>query len=610
MGSTRESQLRALGAEVARVLPVAEVMKHAVSAWAESHGLCTPQMAKLRLFRAARSDRRRDSTPAHAAAKLAAAFTHGTGPEDVGGLYEALLDATSSRKRSGSFFTPHPIAERVVRVALERCQRDPLQILVCDPSLGGGSFLLEAGRRLVALAGDAAAAPRRHVAEHCLTGIDLSPLAVAVAEAVLWLWVGDPSFDPSPLSKRLVVGDALERGWQTRLLRERQSFDLVVGNPPWIAYAGRAAQPLEPTVRRRYAAQFGAFRGYPTLHGMFVERASELAPSGVVALVLPSPLADLDGYRPVRRRLAKSHAPREPLLELGQDAFFGVTQPSFALIADPGADSRDGDRPWRLSERQRAQAVAAELAVPSVLERLSHGRTFPPELFREMGFQSAGDVAKRLFFRADAPARPYTIPLLEGREVSEFRAGSPRLFLHPDPEVLARARCRLRPVEQYRGVSFVVRQTAKYPIAALHHGSPFRNTLLAGFAHEELRPGLVVALLNSSLYRALHLALRRDARQAVFPQVKIGHLRALPRPPAHPEVWAELEQLTERATAEGASVALRMELDRRVFGLFALEQAEREAILGFLAARAPELARAPRSRRRGRSSTDLDCVAQ
>lgn len=499
-------------------------------------------------------------------------------PWAIGTLFESLLDEETNRKRSGSFYTPRLIAEHVAKVAFERGTGEPL---VCDPALGGGAFLLAAGERL---AGDDPRA-RRRVAERCLTGVDVNPLAVWVTEAVLWLWVGDPDFDPRLLRARLLEADALERGWETSLLCERAGFDVVLGNPPWIAYAGRAAQPLEPAVRARYTSSYRSFRGYPTLHGLFVERAAELAPSGVVALLIPSPVADLDGYRAVRRALAAGHTPREPLLELGQDAFAGVTQPCFALVADPGAENGEPERAWRLTERQRAGTAAANVDIPPVLERLTALPSFPPELFGERGFQSAGDVSKTLFLRADAADELHTVPLLEGREVREFHAGPPRLFLRPDADRLARARCRLRPVEQYQKVRFVVRQTAKVPIAALHSGVPFRNTLLAGLEHDELRPELVVALLNSSLYRALHLGLRRDARQAAFPQVKIAHLRALPRPPRKERIWSRLVELCEQATRDGLSDALRAALDHDVFELFDLQEHERHAVAAFLRSR-------------------------
>jgi hypothetical protein len=336
-------------------------------------------------------------------------------------------------------------------------------------------------------------------------------------------------------------------------------------------------------------AHYTTLKGYPTLHGLFVERAVRIAPQGTVALVVPSPIADLDGYRAVRRAVRAGHTPCEPMLEFGQDAFLSVTQPCFALIAEAttGDASSDAvaDAPFRLAERQRAGAEAALVNPPEALLELGKLPPFPRESFGEMGFQTTSTVTQTLLLRSPAPDARHVYPLLEGRDVREFSQGRPRLFLSPDREALQKARCRLRDRVEYGRVSFVIRQTARYPIAALHGGLPFRNSLLAGFEVDGLPANLMVGLLNSSLYRALHLASRRDARQAVFPQVKISHLRALPLPPRDSTLHAEIAALAEELTRAGVSAALAERLDAAVFRLFALEPWAAREIVEFLAAR-------------------------
>jgi hypothetical protein len=552
-------------------------------------------------------------------------------PELLGARFEALLGyrierakgvfvlcPARNRKRTGSFYTPDALSRSVASQALERVaalgRLDAPDFAICDPACGAGAFLLEVARQLHARraaqresgAFDSAGEWRRILASLC--GVDVDPVALDVAQIVLYAAARDPTLEASDLG-RLRRGDALGgRGFgadsepRARAAVDfnaafpevaSRGFDLVIGNPPWIAYAGRSAQPLEPARRRALRQNYEGFRGYPTLHGAFVERACRLAPRGVVALLLPSPLADLDGYRPLRRALLRTHAPCEPMLEFGQDAFAEVTQPCFALVArplDPAEVLAEPlERRFRLLERARQNGVARALSEPEALARLGLGEPFPPELFGEMGFQTTRAVSERLLRRADAPDAVHTYPLLEGRVVSEFVVGRPALFLRPDPELLKRERCRLRPLEDYRRARFVVRQTAKIPIAALHaSGLPFRNTLLAGFFSEQWPPDFLVGLLNSSLYRAFHVARQRDARQAAFPQVKISHLRALPRPPVDAD-QVRVRELVACATQGGPSPELRRSLDDAVFDLFGLEAADRESIRGFVRARVPEL---------------------
>jgi hypothetical protein len=306
-----------------------------------------------------------------------------------------------------------------------------------------------------------------------------------------------------------------------------------------------------------------------------------------VALLIPSPVADLDGYRHVRSALAESHAVQEPLLELGQDAFASVTQPCFALVAAPrSAPARDPERAFVLTERRRAAGAASELQTPPALARCAGLLRLPAELFGEMGLQTNSAVTRQLLYRGTTPPVEYSYPLLEGRNIVEFALSAPRLFLNPDQVFLAEQRCRLRDAADYRRVKLVVRQTAAITIAAAHDGKPFRNSLLAGFELPEFPYALTLGLLNSTLYRALHLAGRRDARQGAFPQVKISHLRSLPAPPDGP-ARAQIAALSLEAARSGLTFQLRCALDNAVFGAFGISDTEANQIVAFVQQLAP-----------------------
>jgi hypothetical protein len=453
--------------------------------------------------------------------------------------------------------------------------------------MGAGVFLVEACRHLSERASGenlALVSARREIALSNLYGVDINPLSVAVTELCLWLFVGDPELSPAKLGHNLRAGDSLVGFDYAAEFPERvdAGFDVVIGNPPWVAYAGRSAKPLEASHRAHYKKIFEAWAGFPTLHGLFIERAVQLAKRGTVALLVPSPVADLNGYRGVRKALTKSHVVRDDLLEFGQDAFGGVTQPCFALVSDASPAAVPSDAPWTLEERSHGHAIAAKLDAPKVLERLLNLPKLDKEHFRERGFQSTRLATERLLRRGRAPEGDHTLALLEGRGVKEFAVGAATVYLNADPQGLKEAGCSLRPAEQYQAVEFVVRQTAAVPIAALHNGLAFRNSLLAGFGTHSVSAKLLVALLNSSLYRALHVAGQRDARQNAFPQVKVGHLRALPGPPDHQSIRISLEELTANATQRGLSDNLRGELDDMVFRLFEFTLSEAREVKAFV----------------------------
>ena len=180
------------------------------------------------------------------------------------------------------------------------------------------------------------------------------------------------------------------------------------------------------------------------------------------------------------------------------------------------------------------------------------------------------------------------MPLREGADLGEFRARSPQLFADPDPLL-----GRLRQPAEWRKVALLIRQTARFPIAAYNDGSAFRNSILAGFASPDWPAPLLLCLLNSGLVRWLHFTLHRDARQGM-PQLKVGHLRALPAlPSAVPQVRAALEQLGSKLAArnDGITGTERAELEALVAEAFALSAAEREAIATWCSHHPPPVSR-------------------
>ncbi len=608
------SELGLAGPHVWNVLIVAQ-LRDVLRRWTQARGRDIGLLQSGRLFKSVPGFEA-DALDAERQALLEAVAPRLRSPELVGGLpieafgqlYESLLAARPAdgernlRKRTGSYYTPESLTRVVTGRAFQalhdtrgEASWQSRSLRIVDPALGAGAFLLQAGREVI----ERTRRAPLEIVERELFGVDVSPLAVAVAEASLWLLADAPRLSLAAAGNNLRVGDALCSTAAGRVLGRKgidfaklsrdgsADFDLVLGNPPWVAFAGRATQPLAPATRAYYRQSFQAFRGFPTLHGLFVELGARLAPRGVVALLIPSPVADLDGYRHVRRVLAESHAVQEPLLELGQDAFESVTQPCFALVAAPRESSEPKpERAYVLTERRRSASAAAEVQTPSALARLADLPRLPQGLFGEMGLQTNSAVTRELLYRGRTPPADFSYALLEGRNIAEFSVSPPRLFLKPDQAFLSAQRCRLRDPSAYARVKLVVRQTAAITIAAAHDGTPFRNSLLAGFELPEFPFLLTLGLLNSTLYRALHLAGRRDARQATFPQVKIAHLRSLPAPPEL-AIRDRIIEVSQQASRNGLTAELRSALDDAVYATFGVSRAEGLELGGFVRSLSP-----------------------
>lgn len=169
-------------------------------------------------------------------------------PRHLGSIYERLLDfalqevasgalalrASPGRRESGSYYTPSFVVDAIVEGALEPvAQRRSeeiaqvgltgeealgrfLELRILDPAMGSGHFLVAAAAYLAQFIatdpsydGDLPLTDlQRLVAERCLYGVDLNPMAVELARVSLWLSTvrGD---EPLTFLANLRVGNSL-----------------------------------------------------------------------------------------------------------------------------------------------------------------------------------------------------------------------------------------------------------------------------------------------------------------------------------------------------------------------------------------------------------------
>ena len=172
------------------------------------------------------------------------------GTEELCSIYESLLElvpvidvdqrsfgflsdaaASSERKNSGSYYTPDPFVQNLIKTALDpviekklKDTQNPetalLSLRVIDPACGSGHFLLAAARRIAehlaqVRSSEGAITPKnyrlalREVVQHCIYGVDMNPLAVELARMALWLEGYAEGRPLSFLDHHLKVGNSL-----------------------------------------------------------------------------------------------------------------------------------------------------------------------------------------------------------------------------------------------------------------------------------------------------------------------------------------------------------------------------------------------------------------
>ncbi|WP_300274543.1 N-6 DNA methylase [Halomonas sp.] len=199
--------------------------------------------------------------------------------EELGSVYEALLELVPSvnqtpwqfrfvglddgdstagnlRKLTGSYYTPDVLVQSLIDTALkpvirqrleehrERPRQALLDLRIVDPACGSGHFLLAATRTLAREiarldADDNEPTPEqfqhalREVAQHCIFGVDVNPMAVELCRTALWMEALEPGKPLTFLDSHIQPGNALIGVFDPAVLENgipQEAFDAVEGD--------------------------------------------------------------------------------------------------------------------------------------------------------------------------------------------------------------------------------------------------------------------------------------------------------------------------------------------------------------------------------------------
>lgn len=224
-------------------------------------------------------------------------FRH-LGADELGSVYESLLElvprhkadgqfwlqelvAGNKRKTTGSYYTPGVLIEKLLdnaldpvidRYAASGIPDDLLKIRVVDPSCGSGHMIVAAARRIalkyaVMYTGDHEPAPEAvrtamaKAVRSCVHGVDINPLAAEIAKVSLWLESLQPGEPLAYLDDRVKVGNAL-LGATPKLLEDGLpdgAFKKLAGDDPVVLRLAKAENKKErPDPKQGSVRAFGS----------------------------------------------------------------------------------------------------------------------------------------------------------------------------------------------------------------------------------------------------------------------------------------------------------------------------------------------------------------
>lgn len=241
----------------------------------------------------------------------------------------SVLDTADVRKARGAFFTPKPLAQYVTDWAVRSVSDD-----VLEPSCGDAVFLLSAVDRLRALEDTERVLSTPHV-----DGIELhGPSASAARDLLLGAGV----------DANVAVGDFFT-------FEPTGSYDVVIGNPPYVRY-----QDFSGEARRQ--SRSAAFRAGVRMSNLAsswaaftVHAALFLRKGGRLGLVLPAELLTVNYAAPVRRFLLERFASVD--LVMFEERVFPEVLEEVVLLLAEGYDEGPTDR-FRVFHTRDAEGLA------------------------------------------------------------------------------------------------------------------------------------------------------------------------------------------------------------------------------------------------------------
>ena len=241
-----------------------------------------------------------------------------------------LKNGQAHRKEQGIYYTPtyivDYIVENTVGTLLKTRKRKPKDIKILDPACGSGSFLIKAfdclnenlysedEAKYHRLDGQGMYSIKTEILKNNIYGVDLDAKAVEITKLNLMLKAAEkfrklPDDDElhikrgnSLIDDENIVGLDVFR-WNDDF--EKGSFDVVIGNPPYID--SEEMVKTQPELRKAYSTIYSTAKGNWDIFCIFIEKGLRLLKEGgYFGMIVPNKLLSAE-YAIALRNFIQEH---------------------------------------------------------------------------------------------------------------------------------------------------------------------------------------------------------------------------------------------------------------------------------------------------------------
>lgn len=490
--------------------------------------------------------------------------THIPRVRDFLGVVYQTLSSEGNKSKSGAYYTPLSIVERIVN---DHIQSSNLKIL--DPCCGTGQFLLAALERLMAIGGQTGAL--RNV-----WGSDIDDIAVRIARINLIAKCGTLNdISPNIFCQNTLLDNKADLFSQRSPVNEN-FFDLVITNPPWGAkYSSLELSQLNllfPDIRSGESFSF------------FIEKGLRyLKNGGILSYVLPESILNVKIHSDIRKRILNDAA----ILKIAylNRVFKNVFTPVVRLdiqnnhpcatneiAIQNGKDFKVKQRCFRENGHLEFRINIDredKIIINKIFSQAHH--TLAGQADWALGIVT-GDNAKYL----SGEKLPGYEGILTGKEVSKFVYCSPRQFIKYEPEKFQ----QVAPEWKYRAKEKLIYRFISKELIFSYDDKQMLTLNSANILIPKIDKypaKVMLGLFNSSLYQYIF--------RKKFSSIKVlkGHIETLPLPNLDDEEISNIKKLVDDILIITNDVARRRqlldEIDHFVMSHWGLTSKEMDFVL-------------------------------
>jgi len=507
----------------------------------------------------------------------------------LGGIYEQYLSfvrgrkgedkAKSKRKSQGIYYTPKYIVEFIVKETLGEVlkktkPKDISKIKVLDPACGSGSFLIAAYDKilenLTKQNPQTSLFTKFDILKDNIYGVDLDTQAVEIAQLNLLLKTLYQKTKLPTLGHNVASGNSLVSGTTETLEKyfgsdfreqrpfnfeeefknvfEQGGFDVVIGNPPYVAITG-----IDFNLRRVYEKMYQTAVGRFDLFMLFLEKSINLLKKGgFLGFIIPNKFLTNDQSQKLREYILEKGQIRS-ILFAEEKVFSSANVNSVVLIFEKTKKQKrcnlyeykdgeslkvgeinnsdfqkDAERRFIISQEDNSNDLLAKINVNSV--KLG-------EIAEVRDGVVAGRIKDLLFHKEKINS--FCKPLLFGNDINRYQKifsnnyiDYRKVYMVKKEEERAKGKrigLWMRNQNIFYRFKILTQKTADRIIASFDDENYYYEQTLHSthITNKEYRPLYVLVLLNSNLFKFYYQSIVKQSG-TIFPQVRISMLKSLP----------------------------------------------------------------------------------